>query len=247
LILEFWTFLRAWGQFWFKYLYKAFSGFEWVKDFFAKSLYRQRGRFSRPFVHIAMGALVAAGLTLAPVLAQSFPGVEPDPWTTDAPSSTVREITDDGTATQISDKVRDKIQDYKVQPGDTVSTIAVQFGIDTDTIKWENNLASLNAIKPGQILRILPVSGVAHKVVRGETVYSIAKKYTANAQAIVDFPFNTFVDDETFALAVGQMLIVPDGTKPNEILSNPNAYITQRTPNAGSVSGLAVLFGPYQA
>lgn len=237
LLLEFWTFLKEWGQFWFKYLYKVFAGFEWVKDLVAKVLYKQRGRFSRPFVHIAMGALVAAGLTLAPVLAQSFPGVAPDPWTADAPSSGVREITDDGTATQISDKVRDKIQDYKVQPGDTVSSIAVQFGIDTDTIKWQNDLPSLNSIKPGQTLQILPVTGVAHKVVRGETIYSIAKKYSANAQAIVDFPFNTFADDETFALSVGQTLIVPDGTKPNTIPTNPSIYVTQRTPNAGSVSG----------
>ncbi len=237
LIYEFWIFLKEWGKFWFKYLYQIFSGFEWAKDLLAKTLYRQRGRFSRPFVHIGMGALVAAGLTLAPVLAQSFPGVAPDPWTADAPSSGVREITDNGTATLVSDKFRDKIQDYTVQPGDTVSSIAVQFGIDTDTIKWQNDLPSLDAIKPGQILQILPVTGVAHKVVRGETIYSIAKKYTANAQAIVDFPFNTFADDETYALSVGQILIVPDGQKPNVILTNPSAFVAQRTPNAGSVSG----------
>jgi len=63
-------------------------------------------------------------------------------------------------------------------------------------------------------LRIPPVTGIIHKVQRGETVYSIAKKYQANPQAIVDFPFNTFADDETFALAVGQILIVPDGVMP---------------------------------
>ena len=35
--------------------------------------------------------------------------------------------------------------------------------------------------------------------------------YGVSPQAIVDFPFNTFIDDETFALAVGQELVIPGG------------------------------------
>jgi murein DD-endopeptidase MepM/ murein hydrolase activator NlpD len=60
------------------------------------------------------------------------------------------------------------------------------------------------------------VTGVAHKVVRGDTVYSIAKKYTANAQGIVDFPFNDFANPQTFSLVEGQILIVPEGVPPKE-------------------------------
>ena len=71
---------------------------------------------------------------------------------------------------------------------------------------------------------------------RGETIYSIAKKYKAEAQAIVDFPFNAFADNETFALAVGQELIVPDGEKPNEVRWSPTANVARRTPDAGAVS-----------
>jgi murein DD-endopeptidase MepM/ murein hydrolase activator NlpD len=63
----------------------------------------------------------------------------------------------------------------------------------------------------GQEIKIPPITGVVHKVREGETVYSIAKKYKTDAQKIVNFPFNDFTDLDTFALAVGQNLIVPDG------------------------------------
>lgn len=220
-----------------------FAKFEGVKDIIAKLLYRQRGRFARPFVHAGMAGLVAMGITLAPVLAQSMPGVERE-FPQDAPVVSVMEVANDETATQESDKVRDKVLEYTVAGGDTVTGIAEKFGISTDSIRWENNLASVNAIKPGQILRILPVTGVRHKVSRGETVYSIAKKYDANAQAIVDFPFNTFADNETFALVVGQDLIVPDGEKPAEVRWSPSRYVAQRTPSAGAVTAAGQFVWP---
>lgn len=236
------------GRLWWKYTfwrgYKVFRGFEKVKGWVAGGLYRQRGRFARPFVHIGMAALVGLGIVLAPVLASSFPGIAPDPWNSSSPSEVVRSITDNETTTEISKKLRDKIEEYVVQPGDTVSAIAVKFGIDADTIRWENDLADVKDIKPGQKLRILPVAGVSHKVVRGETIYSIAKKYQAGTQGIVDFPFNTFADDETFALAVGQTLIVPEGKIPNVIPWSPTLYVAQKTPNAGAISATGQFIWP---
>ncbi|TSC84206.1 MAG: peptidase M23 family protein, partial [Microgenomates group bacterium Gr01-1014_16] len=92
--------------------------------------------------------------------------------------------------------------------------------------------------------RILPVTGVRHKVGRGETIYSIAKKYNANSQAIVDFPFNTFADNETFTLTVGQELIVPDGEKPVEVRWSPTRYAVQRTPSAGAVTAAGQFVWP---
>ncbi|MDO8487887.1 MAG: peptidoglycan DD-metalloendopeptidase family protein [bacterium] len=240
--------IKEFGRLWYWYLYrrgyKLFMQFEKIKGFIAKSLYRQRGRFSRPFIHVSMGGLIALGVTLAPVLAESFPGIGDDPWTDVPPSSIVREVTDDGTSTVVSDKVRDKVVEYEVQPGDTVSVIAEKFGVDSDTIRWENNLASVNDIRPRQTLRILPVSGINHKVARGETIYSIAKKYNANPQAMVDFPFNNFADNETFALAVGQTIIVPDGVKPNQIPWSPSLAVSRRTPDAGAVSATGQFVWP---
>ncbi len=230
-------FLRAWYGLVFRRGYAIFSRFELIKRGVARVLYRQRGRFSRPFVHTAMGGVVALSVTLAPVLASSFPGVDAAESRVLGSSESVMDVSDSSMGTVVSDKVRDKVLEYVVQDGDTLSGIADKFEISTDTIRWENNLPSVNSIKPGQKLRILPVTGVRHVVGRGETVYTIAKKYGANSQAIVDFPFNTFIDNENFALAVGQDLIVPEGEKQNEVKWSPSKNVAQLTPDAGSVSG----------
>lgn len=117
--------------------------------------------------------------------------------------------------TSISEKPRDKIIDYEVQPGDTISSIALKYDIDADTIKWANDLSDIDSVKPGQKLKILPVSGVAHVVQSGDTIYSVADRYKANPQAIVDWPYNPF-KDETFKLQVGDLLIVPEGVPPTK-------------------------------
>jgi murein DD-endopeptidase MepM/ murein hydrolase activator NlpD len=104
-----------------------------------------------------------------------------------------------------------------------------------DTIRWANDLDLKATLKPGQTIKISPVTGVVHKVKKGDTVYSLAKYYQTDAQAIVDYPFNTFVNDEAFELAVGQVLIIPDGVIPKAPQTSPQKYIAQQTPNAGTV------------
>lgn len=111
---------------------------------------------------------------------------------------------------------------------------------------WANGLDSEKAtIKAGQLLKILPTDGIMHKVKKGETVYSVAKKYEANPQAIVDYPFNSFTDDETFALAVGQTLMVPDGIMPQVQPVSPRTSLAQTlTPDAGAVSAVGSFVWP---
>jgi murein DD-endopeptidase MepM/ murein hydrolase activator NlpD len=83
-------------------------------------------------------------------------------------------------------------------------------------------------------MKVSPVTGVVHRVKKGDTVYSVAKYYNTDPQGIVDYPFNTFINDETFELAVGQILIVPDGMMPRP-QEPPRQYIAQQTPDAGTV------------
>jgi murein DD-endopeptidase MepM/ murein hydrolase activator NlpD len=77
-------------------------------------------------------------------------------------------------------------------------------------------------------------------VARGETIYSVGRKYgldDTEVQVIVDYPFNEFLNDETFELATGQYLMIPGGVKPNEAISQPVARIASRlTPDAGAVA-----------
>jgi len=234
---DFWEFLKAWGDFLFTRSYRYFSRFEAGKSKFAEKLYQGRGKLVQPFVHSGMAGVVILGILITPVVASSFPGLTKDPWIeAPAPSAVLSSITEgEEMTTQISEKPRGEIIDYVVQPGDTVSGIAQKYDVSVDTIRWANDLTSIASIKPGQVLKIPPVTGVIHKVKKGDTVYSVAKYYSTEPQGIVDFPFNTFVNDETFELAVGQILIVPDGVKPKEIPWSPGAYIAQKTPDAGTV------------
>lgn len=234
---DFGEFLVAWKDFLFQWSYKYFSKFESGKSKFAQKLYQGRGRLVQPFLHSGMAGVVILGILITPVVASSFPGLSKDLWSeVPSPSAVLSSVTEnESLTTEISDKPRGEIIDYVVQPGDTVSGIAQKFDVSIDTIRWANDLTSVASIKPGQILKIPPVTGVVHKVKKGDTVYSIAKYYNTDPQGIVDFPFNTFVNDETFELAVGQILIVPDGVKPKEIPWSPGAYIAQKTPDAGTV------------
>lgn len=216
----------------FRKLHIGFLRFENRKGVLVTALYKERGKSARKLTHYGMAGITALGVMIAPIIAQEFPGKNINPWevaTTQILSATTNSPEID---TLISSKVRDKIINYEVQEGDTIATIATKFGIDEDTIRWQNNLTG-DRIKIGQKLEILPVAGVAHKVSKGDTVYSIAKRYDTESQSIVDFPFNTFSNDETFELAIGQIVIVPEGVKPATVPSAPR--IRQITPDAGTV------------
>jgi len=98
---------------------------------------------------------------------------------------------------------------YTVKPGDSVSTIAQNFGIKVRTILWENGLNAYSIIRPGDKLSILPVDGVTHKVRRGDTLSKIAKQYNIDKQEIIKQ--NKLTDASK--LSVGQKLIIPNGKK----------------------------------
>jgi LysM repeat protein len=42
---------------------------------------------------------------------------------------------------------------------------------------WANNFDANHILRPGEIIKVPPVSGVLHQVVSGDTISSIAKKY----------------------------------------------------------------------
>jgi murein DD-endopeptidase MepM/ murein hydrolase activator NlpD len=207
------------------YLHKKVMGFsrafEKNKNMLVKFFLMKRGRYNRPFLHLTTMGVLGLGVLVAPFLADTYPifSSKASESLVDLTSKEAQQqsiiVGENVFATEISEKPRDKIINYTVQKGDTVSTIARKFGIDEETVKWANDMTSDN-IAIGDTLKILPVAGIAHKVSPGDTVYTIAKKYDTEAQKIVDFPFNDFSNPETFSLISGQILIVPDGIKPSE-------------------------------
>ena len=117
-------------------------------------------------------------------------------------------------------RARDGIVEYVIESGDSVSTIAEEFGISVNTILWENNLNAYSLIRPGNKLTILPVSGVSHKVVRGESLSKIANKYNIEEEKIAKI--NKLTDSSK--LKISQKLIIPDGKKIRYAISSSKSY-----------------------
>lgn len=235
-------------------IYTHFSRFEVGKDFIVDLLYKRRGKYARPFLHGGMMFLLFFAVTFGPVVLKK---VEADNQVSDVlPSGVLTSVTDYGQGLttlqgkEVAEFRGGEIIEHEVKKGETVASIAELYNLKTSTLLWLNGLDEKKPnIKEGQKLKILPVDGVLHKVRRGETIYSIAKKYGldgAAAQGIVNYPFNTFVNDETFALAVGQDLVVPDGVMPKDDLIPASSIARVLTPNAGAISATGQFVWPAQ-
>ena len=113
-----------------------------------------------------------------------------------------------GTMKDINDiPPADQVSVYVVRKGDTLSQVSKMFGVSVNTIVWANDLPRATAIREGQVLVILPISGIQHTVAKGETLQSIAKKYKGDVKEIAQY--NDL--EPTAPLAVGEVVIVPDG------------------------------------
>ncbi len=101
-----------------------------------------------------------------------------------------------------------EIVEYTVEPGDTVASLADEFGLSKETIMWANDLTSEN-LTAGSTLDILPRNGVVYTVKSGDTIESIADKYSGDAAAIT-----TYNDLEISGVTEGLKIIIPDGQLP---------------------------------
>lgn len=116
--------------------------------------------------------------------------------------------------TLIPDRPRISIITHTIEAGDTLYDIADRYGISAETLMWANGMEqNPDLLRLGQKLTVLPVNGVYHTVVAGDTLESIAKKYKADAASIVGFELNG-LDLRNPVLAEGQKLVVPGGSKP---------------------------------
>lgn len=106
----------------------------------------------------------------------------------------------------VSGLIAKQIKIYHTVPGDTLSSIAQDNGISTNTVKWANKLTD-DTIKPGWDLIILPTNGTVHKVNSNDTLPDIAKKYGVTMQSII--AYNGLANAED--LEPDQMLIIKGG------------------------------------
>jgi len=104
---------------------------------------------------------------------------------------------------------------HRVRPGETLSTIARRYNTNVNTIARYNNIYRKNYITAGKILKI-PQSGkapgaerseiVTYYVRRGDSLWTLAKRYDTTTKKIQDF--NRL---KTVNLNIGQILRIPPG------------------------------------
>ena len=106
------------------------------------------------------------------------------------------------------EKHRDIIY-YPAVNGDTLRALAAKYGLSVNTLLWSNPKL-VDRLTAGQDVVIPPVDGVLVKVTASDTVASLAQKYRAQSDAIIEF--NLLRHPET--LSVDAYLMVPYGVGP---------------------------------
>jgi murein DD-endopeptidase MepM/ murein hydrolase activator NlpD len=125
------------------------------------------------------------------------------------------------------------LQHYTVKSGDTLTSIASQFGVSTMTVWWANHFKSKNDFHQGEELVIPPVNGLIVTVKVGDTIDSLAALYKVDTQSIIQL--NSLTDP---TLVVGQVLILP-GAK-GEPISTPKPTTKPKTSSSGGTGGTRV-------
>lgn len=96
-------------------------------------------------------------------------------------------------------------EDYKVQAGDGMISIARRFGVAVADLAATNNIAANASLQRGQNLKV-PKLTVSYKVASGDTLIGLARKYGMSTKELADMN-NMAVDA---MLQRGQNLTVPN-------------------------------------
>jgi LysM repeat protein len=121
---------------------------------------------------------------------------------------------------------------YKVQPGDTLISIAARFGVTVDDIVAANNLPSRSTIYAGQVL-IIPTAGTrpaaqaqqaransapgTYTVQPGDTLSEIALRFGTTTEALMQANgLNSTI------IYAGQALVIPAGSAGSTTSTDPN-------------------------
>jgi surface antigen len=118
-------------------------------------------------------------------------------------------------------------QRYVVQTGDTLSGIASQFGITTDSIKWSNGMSDADFVKPGQTLNIPSITGIIYTVRSGDSIEGIASRFKSSSSLII--AQNDLYGE---SIKAGMVLVVPDG----EIVDTPAQPQQTQTGSRGRIT-----------
>ncbi len=124
------------------------------------------------------------------------------------------------------------IQSYTAVEGDTLSGLAVKFGVTSDSIRWSNGLSS-ERIPAGKLLTIPPVSGIVYTVKTGDTADTLAARFAATKEQILSDN-----DAEVVGLKPGTQILIRGGILPVARTTSTSSYAA-----AGFAFGTKAIYG----
>jgi murein DD-endopeptidase MepM/ murein hydrolase activator NlpD len=144
--------------------------------------------------------------------------------------------------TEVPIRPRVDVITYTVELGDSIFSIADDFGLKAETVLWGNfELLEDNPhlLKTGQVLNILPVNGTYYQWHESDSLDQIAGFFKVEPEAIIEYPGNRFDLTETTVedpgIETGTWLIVPDGWRPIKDWGPP--AITRSNPASAAYYG----------
>lgn len=116
--------------------------------------------------------------------------------------------------TTIPERPRYEATIYRVLRGDAMLSIAEGFKITSETILYVNTQLEDNphSLKPGMELTIPPVDGLYYEWKDGDTFESVAEKFDAKAEDIINFPGNG-IDLTDLKIEPGTLVMIPGGSR----------------------------------
>jgi murein DD-endopeptidase MepM/ murein hydrolase activator NlpD len=144
--------------------------------------------------------------------------------------------------TEVPVRPRVDVITYTVELGDSIFSIANDFGLKAETILW-GNFETLednpHLLKTGQTLNILPINGTYYQWHDDDDLAHVADFFKVDPQEIIEYPGNRFDLTETSieepGIDDGAWLIIPDGWRPIKDWGPP--AITRSNPASAAYYG----------
>lgn len=175
---------------------------------------------------ISISALLATSLTAGGTFTAASMGYSHDYIAAYDISGDVLVSDEDGYLVKINPQTDESnrigLTDYAVhtvEDGETLSLIAEKYGVQVNTIMWENNISNAHTIRSGQALLIPPVDGISYQVNSGDSLEKIAIKYEVTVEAII--AQNGLTDE---VIHKGQALFLPGAEPIQPVVTAANTY-----------------------